>query len=69
MLFNQDVKKIHAVLAVAIDFSKSFNRQKRGGGTSKNQKSYSGTVLQDDITMSRLMTWQYSFPNLQSNVQ
>ena len=27
VLYNQDIKKIHAVLAVAIDFSKAFNRQ------------------------------------------
>ena len=27
VLFNQDLNKIHAVLAVAIDFSKAFNRQ------------------------------------------
>ena len=25
--YNQDIKKIHAVLAVAVDFSKAFNRQ------------------------------------------
>ena len=25
--YNQDIKNIHAVLAVAIDFSKAFNRQ------------------------------------------
>ena len=24
--YNQDIKKIHAVLAVAVDFSKAFNR-------------------------------------------
>ena len=27
VLYNQDIKKVHAVLAVAIDFSKAFNRQ------------------------------------------
>ena len=27
VLYNQDIKNIHAVLAVAIDFSKAFNRQ------------------------------------------
>ena len=27
VLYNQDLQKIHAVLAVAIDFSKAFNRQ------------------------------------------
>ena len=27
VLYNQDLKNIHAVLAVAIDFSKAFNRQ------------------------------------------
>ena len=25
--YNQDLRKIHAVLAVAVDFSKAFNRQ------------------------------------------
>ena len=27
VLYNPDITKIHAVLAVAIDFSKTFNRQ------------------------------------------
>ena len=27
VLYNQDLKNIHAVLAVAVDFSKAFNRQ------------------------------------------
>ena len=27
VLYNQDVQNIHAVFAVAIDFSKAFNRQ------------------------------------------
>ena len=26
VLYNQDIKEIHAVLAVAVDFSKAFNR-------------------------------------------
>ena len=27
VLYNQDIKNIHAVLAVAVDFSKAFNNQ------------------------------------------
>ena len=30
VLYNQDLTKIHAVLALAIDFSKAFNRQNHG---------------------------------------
>ena len=27
VLYNQDLKNIHAILAVAVDFQKAFNRQ------------------------------------------